>query len=147
MGRWRGGPGTGPPKAALSVFCTGFIYCIGGQHGQEENQITQDDVHRYDPTTDTWTQIASLPGARSHIGASTFVMNNRILVIGGENAPEKPQRNVYAYDPDADAWSTIGLLPAARSTSVCGVIGPNKIISSTGNSPNASTTTWVGTFA
>ena len=36
------------------------------------------------------------------------------------------------------------MLPANRSTSVAGVIGPNQIITTTGNTPNPSATTWIG---
>ena len=53
----------------------------------------------------------------------------------------------YAYDPALNQWDLLATLPANRSTSIAGVIGPNQIISVTGNGPDATSTVWIGTFA
>lgn len=129
-----------------AVALNGKIYCVGGQHSQEAAQDAQREVNCYDPATGTWTRVADLPVVRSHTNASTFVMDGRIIVLGGESGYNLPQSTIYAYDPALNTWSLIGLLPGNRSTSVAGVIAPNQIISSTGNTPNASTTTWIGTL-
>jgi N-acetylneuraminic acid mutarotase len=125
----------------------GFVYCVGGQHNQEEAEDPQSQVDRYDPTTDTWTQVASLPAPRSHLTGGTFTMNGRIIVVGGGAGFGNPQRTVFSYDPASNKWITLGLLPAARSTVVAGVIGPNQFVSSTGNGPSTTTTTWIGTLS
>ena len=130
---------------ASAASLGGYFYVIGGQHGQEDAQVSQNEVDRYDPATDTWTQVASLPGGRSHTTEATLVYNGRIVVIGGETASGTPQRTVFDYDPAANKWYTLGYLPAARSTTVSGFIN-GKLVVSTGNGPGATTTTWVGTL-
>jgi hypothetical protein len=139
-------PLTNPRNHTAAAALNGKIYCIGGQHSQEAAQDAQLEVDCYDPATDTWTRVADLPVLRSHANASTFVMDGRIIVLGGESGYNLPQSTIYAYDPALNTWSLIGLLPGNRSTSVAGVVAPNQIISATGNTPNPSTTTWIGTF-
>ena len=96
--------------AAASL--NGFFYVIGGQHGQEDKQDAQREVDRYDPATDTWTKVASLPGPRSHIAEGTFAYKGRIMVIGGETGSGQPQRSIFTYNPATNSWSTLGYLPA-----------------------------------
>jgi N-acetylneuraminic acid mutarotase len=125
----------------------GFVYCIGGQWGQEENQVAQRDVHRYDPTTDTWTKVAELPTVRSHTNASTFVMNNKIVILGGETGYGEGLRNVTVFDPLTNTFTEMSPLPEKRSTSVAGVLPDGRIITATGNTPNPSVETYIGTIS
>ena len=125
----------------------GKIYAIGGQHGQEEVQDAQSDVHRYDPATNAWTKVASLPGARSHLSGSVFTMNGKLIVIGGETKFLTQTSTIYSYDPATNKWSLLGNLPAPRSTAITGFVAPNKIIVSTGNNPDAKKETWIGTLS
>ena len=77
----------------------GKIYCVGGQHSQEAAQDAQTQVDCYDPATDTWTRVADLPVPRSHVNMSTFVMDGKMIVLGGESGYNLPQSTIYAYDP------------------------------------------------
>jgi hypothetical protein len=79
-----------------------------------------------------WTALASLPRARSHIAASTFVMNGRIIVVGGETAHGVGIPDVTAYDPVANTWSELSPLPSERQSPVAGVIN-GTIYSTTGS--------------
>ena len=124
----------------------GKVYVIGGQTDEEDNQTALKSVYRYDATTNKWTQVASLPTVRSHTTEATFTYKGRIIVVGGEVAAGTPRREVFAYDPATNKWSQIGLLPSARSTMVAGIIN-GKLYASTGNSPSATSTSWVGTFS
>jgi N-acetylneuraminic acid mutarotase len=139
-------PLTNPRNHVAVASLGGKLYVIGGQHAQESAQVAQSDVDCYDPATDTWTSVAALPGPRSHVNESTFVMNGKIIVLGGEIGYNLPQNTIYAYDPSLNSWSLIGLLPANRSTSLAGVIGDNQIISATGNSPYPTDNVWIGTL-
>jgi N-acetylneuraminic acid mutarotase len=126
----------------------GFFYVIGGQHGQEDGQAAQNEVDRYDPTTNTWTVMAPLPvdAGKSHITEGTLVYDGRIIVIGGETGYNDPQRYIVDYDPTTNTWSQLGLLPAARSTVVAGIVN-GELVVTTGNSPSATTTTWIGALS
>jgi N-acetylneuraminic acid mutarotase len=127
--------------AAVSIG--GKFYAVGGQLHQQEDQVALATVERYDPATDKWTRVASMPGPRSHIAGGTFVLNGRVIVVGGETAHGQPQRDVFAYDPSTNKWSRIGALPSQRSTVVAGAVA-GRIVLSTGNSPASTNTTWIG---
>lgn len=121
----------------------GKIYAIGGQHNVDANSVTQSSVHVWDPAQpDTWTTVASLPKARSHISSSTFVMGDRIIVVGGEIAYGSPMSDVTEYDPVSNSWTALAPLPTARLSSVAGNIA-NQIFCTTG-SPNFQSTTYKG---
>jgi hypothetical protein len=126
----------------------GYLYVIGGQHGQEDGQEAQNEVDRYDPATNKWTQVASLPvnAGKSHITEGTLVYDGRIIVVGGETGYNDPQRSIVDYDPATNTWNQLALLPAARSTVVAGIVD-GKLVVTTGNSPDPTTTTWIGTLS
>ena len=126
------------------VAAGGKLYTVGGQFSQEASQVTQGVVEVYDPATNLWTRRADMPAARSHITAGIFELDGRVVVVGGESGFNKVQSSIYSYDPAYDSWATIGQLPAARSTVVAGVLADGRLISSTGNSPTFSDTTWIG---
>jgi N-acetylneuraminic acid mutarotase len=123
----------------------GRIYAVGGQTGDLGLARDEKEVFAYDPATDTWAQVADLPGPRSHTNASTFELNGRLIVLGGESAHMQHESTILSYDPALNQWTTIGHLPDARSTTVAGVIG-GQLVLATGNSPGATATTWVGTL-
>jgi N-acetylneuraminic acid mutarotase len=134
-----------PRNHVAAASLGGYFYVIGGQHGQEDAQVSQSEVDRYDPATNRWTKVASLPGGRSHISEGTIVYNGRIVVIGGETASGTPQRTIYDYDLATNKWALLGNLPAARSTVVAGIFS-GKLIVATGNSPYNSNTNFIGTL-
>jgi N-acetylneuraminic acid mutarotase len=114
-----------PRSHLAAVEFGGKIYAIGGQHGHESHLVAQDSVHVYDPSTDSWATAASLPFPVSHTVASAFVVENRILVLGGEKGfgPSNHLDTVLAYDPATDTWTNLTPLPAKRNAAVAGVIG------------------------
>lgn len=109
----------------------GKLYAIGGQVTQEHNGA-QSTVYSWNPATDTWTTVASLPRARSHIAGTTFVMGDRIIVIGGMTVSGRHMSDVTAYDPGSNSWQTLTPLPVERSSGVAEHIG-NQIFYTTGN--------------
>ena len=74
-------------------------------------------------------------------------MNGKIVILGGETAYNTVVRNVTVWDPLTNTFTEMSPLPSARSTSVAGVLPDGRIISSTGNSPNETSTTWIGTIS
>ncbi len=71
-----------------------LIYAIGGHFGHDvpghpgqiDSQPDLDLVHRYDPRTDSWHEVAPLPYRRSHCETGTFVQEGRIYCVGGRSA-------------------------------------------------------------
>lgn len=112
-----------------SAVVNGIIYYIGGQHDHDAELVAQNDVHSYNPATNTWTQVADLPTptnttGRGHITSSVVVVNNRIIVLGGETVHNTSTTSMVSmYDPATNTWSNLNPLPSARFSGVAGFIG------------------------
>jgi N-acetylneuraminic acid mutarotase len=131
------------PKAVNhlgSAVLGGKIYAVGGQTGQNESAIAQNSVYVWNPETNTWTAVKSLPTTRSHIAAATFVMGSRIIVAGGEPVPGSTTKKVTAFEPLSNSWTELSPLPLAQKSGVAKAIG-NLIIYTTGS---RTTTTFRG---
>ena len=75
-----------------------MIYAMGGAG---DSDVTVDTVEVYDPQTDSWQRVASMPqGRRNHAAAA---MCGKIYVTGGANQGAGLLSSVYVYDPQADA--------------------------------------------
>ncbi len=111
-----------------SAVLGGAIYYIGGQHEHDAELEAQKDVHRYDPSTDTWTKMADLPvpsgaSGRGHISSSVVVMNGRIIVSGGETVHSSRVTNmVSAYSPETNTWENLAPLPLNRYSGIAGFL-------------------------
>lgn len=124
----------------------GKIYAVGGQHDVDSKLVTQNSVHVWDPAKPSvWTAVRSLPRARSHISSSTFIWNNRIIVVGGEIAHSKAISDVTAYDPLSNSWTEYTPLPLPKVSGVARQIN-NQIFFTTGGAAGANfaTTTYKG---
>jgi len=94
----------------------GQIY-VGGGFGATRR------LDRYDPSTDTWTNLADLPAGRHHLGVAA--LSGHIYVVGGHDEDANSATDtVWRYDPATNAWSDIEPLPqgprGALGTAVLG---------------------------
>lgn len=70
-----------------------------------------DDLWEYTPSTDTWKQLASLPGvARRH--PALMAANNKVYVGFGNDANGIDLRDWWEYEIDTDVWTEKATLPA-----------------------------------
>ncbi len=126
----------------------GKIYALGGDHGHDKTQIDVASCHVFDPATNKWTAIASLPDGRSHFESSTIIHRGHILVVGGRCNSSQPPRNVVddilEYDPKTDSWSVVGTLPLKVLAPVAAIIDGRLILTTGGlNNPRPLTSlTW-----
>lgn len=100
----------------------GRIYVAGGLLNPNTGASALFDA--YDPGTDTWTQLATLPDARHHIGLAAA--GGRIYGVGGFSGgfPRwQAQAHTYVYSPAEDRWSTGPALPAPRAEFVIESVG------------------------
>jgi N-acetylneuraminic acid mutarotase len=140
---WRRLPDMPNPRNHLTgIAYGGKVYAIGGHYQQEHAAVTQREVDRYDPATNTWTRVADTPTLRSQTPGATFVYGNRIIVVGGADRTEHSTTVISAYDPARNRWQDIGNLPAARRATCAGVIN-GRLVVTTGNDPYPSSTTWI----
>ena len=130
-----------PRNHLVGATLEGKVYAVGGQHNENENTGLQSDVHRYDPATNAWTKVASLPVARSH--TAVVVRNGSIVVLGGTNPGNQASRYVTAYHPKENVWTNLPQLPAGRKTPVAAMVG-DVLHLTTGSH---AVTNWTGRFA
>ncbi len=134
---WREGAAMPNPRNHLgATVLNGKVYAIAGQHDHDGKLTTQDDVHAYDPQTDSWQQMASLPLALSHNSNSSFVMNGRIIVVGGEVGHLMGRPDTFAYNPKTDSWTALTPLPVKMLDPVADNVG-GKIVVAYGRDPAA----------
>ena len=134
------------PRNHLSGARVGArIYAVGGQHNHDVNPIDVASVHAYDPVADVWTQVASLPFARSHCEPGTSVVGGKLRVAGGRGPTPNDLSigEVIEYDPQANAWSFAFSLPMSLFAPVAQPVGGEYVVSCGGPSVFApQTTTW-----
>ena len=100
---------TGRNQLAAARGADGTIYAIGGQ---SSNGVTS-EVDAYNPTTNTWTQVASLPTDRRELAATTRI-DGTIYAIGGYNDEGGTMNEADAYNPSTNTWNEIASLPSDR---------------------------------
>lgn len=90
------------PRASFELInFHGQLYAIGGFQGtQTWNRQGLDYVERYDPATDTWTNLSAIPKAMFGWGGT--VHNDEIVLVGGFN--NGPQKSVFQWNPIDDTW-------------------------------------------
>ena len=108
-----------PLPAALNhhgaAVLDGKIYSVGGQKGQDSSAVAQISVYVWNLSSPgSWAAVKSLPKARSHIMASSFTINRRLVVAGGDSVPNTALSDVTAYDRDRDLDEPYSLAGSAH---------------------------------
>lgn len=96
---------------AAATGPTGLVYSAGGDcFGSSFDH----KLFVFNPTTNTWTEGAKMPGAAVYGGASAaFGGNGFLYVMGGGNF--SPLRQVMKYDPSTNKWAKGFSLPVAST--------------------------------
>lgn len=97
-------PGTVRGSVAVGAI-GGKLYAVGGEYNLEK--LTTGRV--YDPSTDQWASIASLPTGTSN--AACGVVEDRLYVVGSSDAT----KNNYCYDPVTNSWTKKADIPSVGS--------------------------------
>jgi N-acetylneuraminic acid mutarotase len=106
------------------------IYCIGGYNGANVPQndswrteyYTLSNNEAYDPTTNTWTRLASMPTPR--YSAATNIVNGVIYVMGGHTMTDlyTTYNLTEVYNPQTNTWTTKKPSPLPISSPASAVI-------------------------
>lgn len=104
-------PGSQNRTAAIAFSINGLGYVgLGAEAYNTIDYMFLKDLWSYNPITDVWMQMASLPdSARS--GASCFVVNNKVYVVGGQTGFPQASADLWMYDPQSDQWTAKQSLP------------------------------------
>ena len=133
------------PRASFElVNYHGQLYAMGGFQGSQTwNRQALDYVERYDPPTDTWTNLSKLPVGM--FGWSGTVLNDEIVLVGGYNAGVK--NSVYHWNPIEDTWSKgNNIAPSGHFDVVVEEINGG-IVWATGDTSSYAYSSWGQTFS
>ncbi len=91
-----------------------LIYIAGGQDQGYAlgSGAAHNNLEVYDPSQDSWTELAPMPTARYFL--NLYVMNGLLYAVGGNTGTLSSPNYisvVEVYDPVANQWSTINSLP------------------------------------
>ena len=75
-------PMINPRNHHSAKVVNGLIYAIGGQLGHDGPKLDVTTMDVYNPVTDSWSELAPLPIARSHFEPGTTVHNGKIIIVG-----------------------------------------------------------------
>ncbi len=100
-----------------SAVINGLAYAVGGSHLYNETKGNDAAVDAYNPVTNKWTAVASLPQPWGSNETTTLTVNGKIVLIGGQT--NGGYDGIYlnaieAYDPAKNAWAQVGTLPEAN---------------------------------
>lgn len=128
-----------------AVELHGLIYAIGGLTGHDGPHIDTNWVDVYNPATDTWQALANLDVRRSHSESSTFVLNERIITMGGRSWDlPNPIDRVSQYNPQTDTWTNLRPLPVPLYVPTGVVVGNYVVVTVGGTNWNApQSNTWI----
>lgn len=101
---------------AAAAALDGRMYVAGGL---DSNNYYTAAFQSYDPSTNTWSNLAPMPEAR-YYGDGMGVINGKFYVPGGWNGP-LPTDTLYVYDP-AFGWTTKAHMPHLSGCGASGVI-------------------------
>ena len=117
------------PQAVQEISAAvldGRIYIAGGI---DSNGRTSISAFRYDPSTDSWEQIADLPAGRHHMPLAA--VNDTIYAIGGLTTTGSgfvAQDNLWIYDAGTDQWAARTALPQPRGAGAAGVVDGHIVV-------------------
>ena len=88
------------------IAAQGRLYAVGGNTARAE----VGPVEAFDPATNSWTVVTSLPDPRNHLMG--FVAGGQICVAGGRSPTTA---RVDCFDVAKNAWSSLPSLPQVAS--------------------------------
>ena len=119
-----------------------LVYVLGGSDDGDSRLGT---VDMYDPRTDTWKQVSSMPTGRSQHGGAA--LNGKLYAVGGYSGhgDESPLCTADVYDPQSDSWQPLAEMASARTRCAAAAVG-GKIYVIGGKNDYSDTITTVEAF-
>jgi hypothetical protein len=128
--RWRDVAPMHRARGALALVAIGGrLYAIGGRDNSAQIGVPE----RYDPRTDSWTDVPSMPEPRNHLAG--FVDGVSVCVAGGRT-PETSSA-VDCLDTRTGEWRASAGLPIPTSGAAAGIVDRMTIVA--GGEPSGET--------
>ena len=124
LGEFKSMASMGVPRTGISAaLAQGKVYVFGGRLISDTTALKT--VEMYDSTSNTWTQKAEMPTARTLPVANS--VNDKIYVIGGAVGGSSwgSYKLNEMYDPGNDSWVTKAQMPTARHAAISMVYDGN----------------------
>lgn len=97
------------------------LYVASGWGWFGGTTLMHNQVHAYDPVTNSWSAVASIPTARG--GVAGGVLGDHLLVAGGGVFGGPVLGTFEAYDATNDTWQTLPSMPVPIGSTAGAVIG------------------------
>ncbi|KAL9972410.1 hypothetical protein ACROYT_G018708, partial [Oculina patagonica] len=97
----------------------GFLYVVGGRKGNEETNR----VHKYNPDTNLWQEVAPMSIARN--GVCAVADRNFLYAIGGRSE-DQTLDVVERFDPKKSCWERIASI-LEKKAHACGAVVSGKV--------------------
>jgi N-acetylneuraminic acid mutarotase len=108
----------GSARHRSSSFSIGNSGYMGLGHINSGIDIEYEDFWKYDPASDSWTQIANYPEGKCY-HATSFVIGDKAYVGSGRLENGSYSKKFFSYDPNTNTWNPIAdLLGPARRGAV-----------------------------
>lgn len=113
----------GPYHFALGDYGYVGMGNLGSADGPYAN-----DAYRYDPTSNEWSSIPTLPDLARH-GTASFVMNGKAYVFGGKESNLLFSPDLWCFDPNTQLWTLLAPFPGSpRSSPLAFVYSSDAVI-------------------
>lgn len=93
-------------------YLDGKLHYMGGINAARTVSFDEHYVLDLNNLSGGWTNLASLPAPRQHMGSAVY--GGKIYIIGGQignDATSVAQKDVYSYDPTTNTWTKLADLP------------------------------------
>jgi hypothetical protein len=116
------GPGSWAAAASMNLarenfgvaVLNGLLYSVGGYNasltGYDNAYLSQ--VEAYNPTTNTWTNEASMVIKRTAAGVAAA--DGKLIAAGGFNQNDGVLSSAESYDPVANSWNLVASMSGQR---------------------------------
>jgi N-acetylneuraminic acid mutarotase len=109
----------GEARHRSSSFAIGNKGYIGLGHINSGIDVEYEDFWKYDPSSDSWTQIADYPDGRCY-HATCFVIGSMGYVGTGRLESGAYSKKFFRYDPITNTWAPIADLPGLERRGAVG---------------------------
>ena len=84
-------------------------------------QVAAALLHRYDPSTNSWTALRAAP--ESHVYPAVAALGGKLYVAGGNDGAGQTTGRLDVYDPATNTWTTQEPMPTARLSAAGAAVG------------------------
>lgn len=113
----------GDARHRSTAFAIGNKGYFGGGHINSGVEVTYSDYWQFDPSTNSWSQIADFGGGKRY-HSTAFTIGNWAYVGCGEDGADTYHNDLWKYSPIVNTWFPCTALPGnPRRGAVAFVIG------------------------